>query len=267
MSVEPDPGRLYSSANLTKGTLSVDEVQALLRHWRPGETPSDFAERVRQTGIVTKRTTQRANDVVSLFRSWFLLPDDRAARRLKLFSENGGDRRTLSELIFLHKARREYVLADFTRRRFWLACHEGALYLRTSEVEEFLQDAQESQMTGQLWKPETQERLAQGITRALLDVGFLQRGPRNTREYVLYRVTDFSIAYLAYDLHLGAQTDAGLAMHPDWELFGLSREQVLDRLDALDERAGLLVQRAGSVIRITWGHHDMEGVIHAFTTG
>jgi hypothetical protein len=257
--------RPYTVTGLTKGTPSLDEIQTLLMNWRPDESPVDFAERVRREGILAKQTARRVQDlVVRIFRPWFLEPDDRAARRLKAFVEAGGDRIALNELVFLCKARNEAVLYDFTRERFWPACHDGALYLRTVDIEDFLQEAQEAGLTTKRLSSQTQARLARGIFGALTDVGFLGAERRYAREYVLYRPTDFTIAYLAYDLHLAGLTDGALVEHPDWGLFGLTREHTLDRLDVLDERAGMIVQRAGSVVSITWLHATMDEVIHAY---
>ncbi|MDY7076878.1 MAG: BrxA family protein [Chloroflexota bacterium] len=258
--------RPYTVTGLTKGTPSLDEIQTLLLHWRPSESPNDFADRVQQEGILTKQTARRVRDLVlALFRPWFLKPDDRAARRLKAFVEAGGDRRVLNELVFLYKARSEAVLYDFTLERFWPACYDGALYLRTPDIEDFLQEAQEVGRTTKRLSPQTQAVLARGISRSLTTVGFLSAERRYAREYVIYRPTDSTIAYLAYDLHLAGLTDSTLVEHPDWGLFGLTREHTLDRLDALDERAGMIVQRAGSVVSITWLHATMDEVIDAYT--
>lgn len=258
--------RPYTVTGLTKGTPSLDEIQMLLLSWRPDESPVDFAERVRREGILTKQTARRVRDMVlELFRPWFLKPDDRAARWLKTFVEADGDRQALNEMVFLYKARSEAVLYDFALERFWPTCYDGALYLRTTDVEDFLQEAQEAGRTTKRLSPQTQTRLARGIFGALTKVGFLNAERRYARAYVLYRATDFTIAYLAYDLHLAGLTDGTLVEHPDWGLFGLTREHTLDRLDALDERAGMIVQRAGSVVSITWLYTTMDEVIHAYT--
>lgn len=258
--------RPYTVTGLTIGAPSLDEIETLLLNWCPGESPSDFAERVRREGILTKRTARRVRDIVlEIFRPWFLKPDDRAARWLKAFVEADGDRRALNELVFLYKARSEAVLYDFTLERFWPACYEGDLYLRTPDIEDFLQEAQEAGRTTKRLSPQTQARLARGISGALTGVGFLNAERRYAREYVLYRATDFAVAYLAYDLHLAGLTDSTLVEHSDWGLFGLKREHTLDRLDALNERAGMIVQRAGSVVSITWLHTTMNEVIDAYT--
>jgi hypothetical protein len=266
ISLSPREKHPYTVTGLTKGAPSLDEIQTLLLHWNPNESPTDFANRVQRDGILTKQTARRVRDlVIRIFRSWFLQPDDRAARRLKAFIEMDGDRRALNELVFLYKARSEAVLHDFTLERFWPACHDGDLYLRTTDIEDFLQQAQEDGRTTKRLSSQTQARLAQGISGALTDVGFLVENRRYTREYVLYRPTDFTITYLAYDLHLAGLTDSTLVEHSDWGLFGLTREHALDRLDALDERAGMIVQRAGSVVSVTWLHATMNEVIDAYT--
>lgn len=259
-------GRHYTVTGLTKGMPSLDEIQALLLAWRPEEAPTDFADRVQRDGILTKQTARRVQDLVlRAFQPWFLKPDDRGAHWLKALVEAGGDRRTLNELVFLYKARSEAVLYDFTLKHFWPACHDGDLYLRTADIEDFLVEAQEEGRTTKRLSRQTQERLAQGIFRALTEVGFLNDDNRYAREYVLYRVTDLTVAYLAYDLHLAHIPDGLLAEASDWGLFGMTREHTLDRLAALDDRAGLIVQRAGSVVSITWLHNSMNEVIDAYT--
>ena len=81
--------------------------------------------------------------------------------------------------------------------------------------------------------------------------------------FIASRIQDLPTS--AHDLHLGAFPDGALVEHPDWCLFGLDRSHLLDRLDALPPTCGLLVQRAGSVVRITWKYSSMEEFIDAIT--
>lgn len=236
----------------------------MLQYWQPEEPILDFARRVQTQGIITKATATRLQDLILIvFKSWFLKPNKRPAEQLRQLIQVTNDRQILNELVFLYKARGEPALRDFILEQFWPAYEEGALYLRSQEVKDFLDHAQESGRTSKPWSKETIERTAQGITGALLATGLLVEEKRYLYAFTRFRPTDFSLAYLAYDLHIDEVSDAALVDHPDFRLFGLNRAKTLDRLSALPEKYGLIVQQAGSVVRITWLYRTMEEVIHA----
>jgi hypothetical protein len=71
-------------------------------------------------------------------------------------------------------------------------------------------------------------------------------------------------SYLAYDLHFTGLTDQAVIDHLDWQLFGLKRPQILQALSDIGSKCGLLVQQAGSVVRITWNFASMDEVIDAY---
>jgi hypothetical protein len=97
----------------------------------------------------------------------------------------------------------------------------------------------------------------------LREVGFLQGHRRNHHGYeiVPYDMSDEAAACLARDLYDVGVSDSALSAHTDWRLFGLSCERVYERLDKLGEERGLLIQRAGSVVSITWRVKSMEDLI------
>ncbi len=254
------------TVGLSKASSAIDEVRLLLQTWMPGEDDQEFLQRVRESGLLGRQTAQRTYDLVfRVFRYRLMRPNDQPARRLKRLVEQNGDSQTFKELLFLYTARADALLYDFTIERFWLAQNGGELYLRPEDVQDFLKEAVEDGRLPRSWTPSTQVKISRSVIGALRDFGFLYEDRRGYREIVEVRPTNFTIAYLAYDLHLAGLTDGALAEHPDWGLFGLTREHALDRLDALGERAGMIVQRAGSVVSITWLHTTMDEVIHAYT--
>ncbi len=255
---------LYTVSSLIKGSISLDEVRTLLLNWRPDELVIDFAHRVQSQGILTKATATRLQDLVLIvFKTWFLKPDQRPAEQLQQLFQHTNDRQILNELLFLYRARGEPALKDFMLEQFWPTYEEGALYLRPQEVQDFLNHAQESGRSKKPWSKNTIERTAQGMMAALLAAGLLVEEKRYQYAFARFRPSDFSLAYLAYDLHLSGVSDAALVEHPDFQLFGLNRERTLERLSALPEQYGLIVQQAGSVVRITWLYNTMDEVIHA----
>ena len=261
----PSGKRLYTITGLIKGTATLDELSTLLIHWDDKEPPVLYARRVQAEGILTKATSKRAEDIVlESFRPWFLEPSSRAALTLRALVKSVAERQILKELIFLYKARTEAVLYDYVTERFWNAYNEGALYLQMSEIKDFLQFAQQNGRVEHSWADYTRERLAYGILRALKEVGILHEEKRFLYAFAPIEINPFTVAYLAYDLHLTGLTDSALVEHSDWQLFGMNRGRVLERLSDLGEPGGMVVQQAGSVVRITWLYKSLDEVIHAY---
>lgn len=257
--------RIYKTSTLTKGAPSFEELRTLFLNWNRDEQPLDFAKRLREDGILVKRTAQRADDLVlSIFRPWFLSPDKKAAERIQKILGKNVDWQNLNELFLLYKSRAEAVLYDFLILKFWMQFQDGALYLRKSDVDDFLHDAVQKNMIEKQWSENTKTRLIQGMFVALKDAGFLKEEKQNLYAFVNYRVSSFMFAYLAYDLHFTGLTDLAVIDHPDWQLFGLKRPQILQVLSDIGSKCGLLVQQAGSVVRITWNYASMDEVIDAY---
>jgi hypothetical protein len=257
--------RTYKITSLIKGTASLDELRALFLGWRPDESSLDFSKRVRAEGILTKQTAYRTDDLVlRVFRPWFLTPDTTAAERLQKIVQKNTDWHILNELILLYKSRAELVLYDFLTNRLWTQFHEGALYLRLADIEDFLSEAREAGFIENEWASYTKTRLAYALLRAIKEVGFVKEEKRELYSLVNYRVSDFFITYLAYDLHWAGLTDLAIVEHPDWFLFGLNRSQVIQKLSDLGEQSGIVMQQAGSVVRITWVYKSMNEVIDAY---
>lgn len=254
------------TVGIAKGAAAIPEIRTLLQHWTPGEEPLAFLKRIQQSDALGKQTAQRTRDMVMrVFYPRLLTPDDRAARYLKQVLASGGNGQTFKELLFLYEARTEDLLYDFTTLKFWPACRSGALLMEIDDVLAFFDKAVQSGQLPTPWSKQVQVKVARGVLGALREFGLIREDTRGHREIVPYRMTSGSVAYLAHELHFRGLPDAAVVEHPDWGLFGLGRDQVLDRLDPLGPAIGLLVQRAGSVVRITWTHSSMESLINALT--
>jgi hypothetical protein len=255
--------RRYTVA-IAKGSAAIGDIKTMLSYWTPEQTQEEFLQCIQQSGVLGKHTARRTSDLFrEVFRPRLLTPDDRAARALKRFLEAGGDSQTFKEMLFLYEARAEDLLYDFTTLKFWPACRAGVLWMTPDDVLSFFDEAVQDGRLPKQWSSQVQIKIARGVLGALREFGFLREDKRGHREVVTYRVSDAGVAYLAHDLHFSGLSDAAVVEHPDWGLFGLGRNQVLERLDALSRSDGLIVQRAGSVVRITWTHATMESLIDA----
>lgn len=266
LSATQERDRRYAVTGLIKGAAAIEEIRALLLHWIPGEDSQTLLARVQASGLLGKATAYRTQDMVMrVFAPRLLLPINAPALYLKSYVEAGGHEQTFREMLLLHEARAEDILYDFICLKFWPAYQRGELWLRLSDALEFLDEAVQRGHITEKWSASTRTRTAQALIKSLTEFGFLRGSRSQQREVVPYRITDDGLAYLAYDLHFAGLSDGAVVEHPDWGVFGLGRSHLLDRLDALGEAAGLLVQRAGDVVRISWAHSSMESVIHALT--
>ncbi len=55
--------------------------------------------------------------------------------------------------------------------------------------------------------------------------------------------------------------------HPDWGLFGLGREDVLEEMKKLSLQGLLIVQAVGDVIRISWKYPNLETLCDVLARG
>lgn len=254
----------YKTTRLMIGNFPLEEIRILLQNWLPGERNADFTKRLIDYGILDKKTASAVVGKVRMFKGWFEYPDDRAARRLQNLVVRGIDSQILRELVFLYKTRTERVLRDFTVDVYWPAVQRGEIYLSSQTVYEFIHQKQSSGHLNSALTKSVVIHLQRAITGSLVNAGLLEQR-KNVWELLTYRFSDNLVAYLAYDLHFDDQSDNSLVDNADWMLFGMDREHIIDRLSQLDKRYGLVIQHAGSLVRITWLYSSMDEVLDAYT--
>lgn len=261
---EMSTDRRYTIA-LCKGAALVDETRTLVQHWTPGEEVGHFVDRVLRENVLARATAYRTKDIVRrVFARRFLFPTDTPARRLKRLANKKSLRKLFTEVLFLYAARADHLLHDFTTQVFWPACRRGRSVLATEDVLAFLAEAADSGRIERPWSLRVQADMAARVLGTFRDIGFLREEQRGRKAIVPYHLSDEGVAYLARELHDKGLSDSAVCNHPDWKLFGLDRARVLGRLDNLAEDFGLVVQRAGSVVRITWKQGSVEELIDDF---
>lgn len=244
----------------------IEETRRLLEHWQPDETVDTFARRVQEQGILGNATAYRTRDVVRrVFAPRYLRPTDKPARLLQKLLLSGLPHRVFTELLFVFTARQDPLVYDFTIREFWPAVRRGRHVIDTDPMLSFLSEAHYDGRLENQWSESVAVRIARCVLGLLRDIGFIREVTRGRREIVNYRMSDQGLAVLARELHESGVTDSSLCSHQDWQLFGMLPAEVLERLDAIGEHRGLIVQRAGSVTRFTWTIESLEELIDALT--
>lgn len=240
----------------------IEETRCLLDSWRPREPLDDFARRVQEQGLLGNATAYRTRDLVRrVFAPRFLRPTDMPARILQRVLSSGLPRRVFTELLFVFAARQDPLVYDFTMREYWPSVRRGKLVLSSDAVISFLCEARNDGRLDNQWSEKVSVRVARSVLGLLRDVGLLRESVRGLKDIVSYRMSDQGAAVLARELHESGVADSSLCTHADWELFGMAHSEVVERLDGLGEHRGVIVQRAGSVVDLTWTVKSVEELI------
>ena len=249
--------RLYTT-QLQAGLGLLDETRALLTLWRPGMNGPTLFDAALSSGAFPGVTARRLRNVVAeCFAPRYLVDSGAPATHLQMLLDRLPTPQ-IAELMYLFTARANLVLADFARSVYWPKYAAGAGTLTAKDARNFIQRALDDERMGKRWSDTTARRVSGYLLGACEDYGLLRRVSRTNLEIFAPRMSVNVAAYLAHDLHFAGLGDARVISHEDWQLFGLSTEDVLDELKRVGSEGHLIVQTGGGVTRLSWKHENME---------
>ena len=248
------------TAQLQAGLGLVDETRALLDLWLPGMSAMSLQETALHSGMFSTMTARRLRNIVKeCFAPRYLVRDAAPARHLKVLKVSVA-KADLAQLMFLFTCRANPILADFVRDVYWARYQAGHRSITNAEARSFVVRGIEEGKTAKPWSDSVIRKNAAYLTGCCADYGLLEPGLRKERRILPFRISPVSAAYLAYDLHFRGMGDEAVVSHPDWALYGLSRQDVLEELKRLSLRGLLIVQAAGEIVRVSWKQPSMEAL-------
>ena len=257
--VQPAP---RYTARAIKGTALLDEMRALLRAWRPGETSAAFRARVGAEDLLGKATASRRDDLVRLvFEPRFLAADQEPAASMRRLLSSRGSGPWFSQLCLLAAARADAVVRDtatvfLSERRV-----HGAGTVSTPDLMRFLEIQEGHGCMAQPWSLGVRKSVAQHVLHQLTELGVLGEPRRGVRSLAAYAPSALSIAWLACDLHRHGTSDAALVAHPDWQVWQFQEHDVREAIHRLSDVGLWLYQGAGSTVRIAWTWSDWDAAL------
>jgi len=254
---------LYTT-QLGAGLGVIEKTRTLLDLWEPGMNASQLFQRALDSGNFPNMSARRLRNLISeCFTPRYLVDSDYPAAILKKL-ERSLTLTEFTQLLFLYTCRANLILADFIREVYWNNYISGQEAISNEEAREFVLKANQQGKTVKPWSENMIERVAGYLTRCCADFGLLEPGRKSTRSIIPYRIESRVAAFLGYDLHFRGLGDNAMIAHPDWELFGMDKGDVLSELKRLSLKGFFIVQAAGDVIRIGWNYkswREFAGVI------
>ena len=257
------------TTQLQAGLGLLNETKALLELWSPGKSAPQLYQEALQSGWFPNVTARRLrNVVVECFAPRYLIaeaervPADDLKQLVGSLSSND-----VSQLMLIFTSRANPILGDFIREVYWVRYSGGYSEISNLDARVFVERAVDDGKTLKRWSESTIRRVAAYLTGSCADYGLLERGTKSNRRILALRISSITATFLAYDLHFANNGDNALLSHPDWQLFGLGREDVLDELKRLSLKGVLIVQAAGDIVRISWKQPNMEALCDVLTQG
>lgn len=258
--------RTYTT-KLGAGQGIIEETRILLDLWQVGMSANSLYELALTSGQFHKMTARRVrNLVVEGFSPRYLIEGGKPAIYLKELKKILPSRE-FTQILFIYTCRTHSILYDFISQVYWSAYSSGRDSLSIEESREFVVRANQDGRTTSPWSDNVVVRVSSYLNGTCADFGLLEQGRKGIRRILPYRVEPWVIVYLAYDLHFTGNGDNSVLSHPDWVLFGMDRNDVLNEFKRLALQGWWIIQSAGDVTRIEWQYQSMEELINAFTQG
>ena len=258
--------RSYTT-QLQAGLGLVSETKTLLDLWAPGMSAKKLYEAALASGRFPTVTARRLrNIVIECFAPRYLIAGGKPAEHLRRLvpAVPTGE---LTQLLLVFTCRANPILGDFVRQVYWPRYEGGYTEITNNDARAFVERAIDDGKTIKRWSDATVRRVSGYLTGCCADYGLLEPGLRSSRRILPFRISPNVAAYLAHERHFAGIGDNALLIDENWQLFGLSREDVLEEIKRLSRKAMLIVQSSGEAIRISWKLKDMEALCDVLSQG
>ena len=249
------------STQLQAGLGLVEETESLLGLWLPGMSVPELYQLALQSGRFPRITARRLRNVVAeCFAPRYLVDDGAPAKCLKTLEPRIGTP-AFRQLMFLFTSRANPILADFVRQVYWQQYAAGQATASNEDAQRFIRRSLDDGKMVKRWSESTVKRVSGYLVGCCADYGLLDDRRGSSGRILPFRILTATTAYLAYDLHLRLGLgDNALLEHQDWQLFGLSRQDVLEELKVVALKGILIVQAAGHAVKLGWKYDNMEAL-------
>ena len=242
---------------LAKGCGLMEETLALLSVYQEGMTKDELAEYVHQHNILSKCTAQRSQDIVKIvFYSRFMRRNPNVAYWLKTIRGKGLMLPQFNQLLMLYCARDNAVFYDYLTNEFMEMKEDRKTTVPKDSTMNYIKKIADSCPVK--WGDTIQRRLSTYLKALLRDFDMIDK----KGAILPYEIANFTVLYLMHELHFAGLSDVAIWDHEDWQLFGLDKYGVLERIMELNLKGGYIAQSTGDLMTISWNYQTMEEFIN-----
>ena len=242
---------------LGKGAGLIDETLSLISIYEEEMTKESLAKVVHDTNILSKCTDQRSMDIVKIiFYSRYMKRNPKVPVWLKNIRNKGLMLSQFKQLLMLYSMRDNAVVYDYVLKELNALKTSSKTSLPKDSVLNFVKEIVNQNLAS--WGDSVIKRLSASLKCMLSDFELIDKRGR----ILPYEAANFTILYLMHELHFAGLSDVAIWNHEDWQLFGLDKYQLKDRILEQNIRGGYIAQCTGDLMTISWNYNSMEEFIN-----
>ena len=250
---------LYASKIIKAGALLPD-TKTLFAHWDGSLSVAENLAHLRQDNVFGKASRSRIEDILRIFSQRYLR-DPAVIEALTTLVSKRVPSETLDPILYFHSAKADNLLRDAVTEILAPIQGRGDTEVTVDDFIRVLTKWVEEGKTAGEWSGPTIVRIAQGLLSALRDFGILEGASKKRISPMYLPVNAF--CHIAFCLHQEQPSGMRLLVHPDWNLFFLSREAVERFFIEAHQHRLLEYHAVGRVIRITFPASSLQEYAHA----
>lgn len=246
------------TAQFAQGASLINETLVLLPAYQEGMTRRQFSKYVIDNGLMPSCTDRRITNVVEeVFFKRFVERNSALPKWLTTIREGGLLLEEFRQILMVYCARDMALYYNFIIDVLNVLRQQGCDTMDKSSTVEYLVRLQDE---GKIdWRETVHKKVSSSLNTALKN--FDQVSSKG--KILDSRPSDFTFLYFLHELHFAGLSDPAIVNDTDWQLFNLTKEDVISRIMDLNIKGGYIAQRSGDLITISWNHKTMEEFIDA----
>lgn len=255
--------RKYSAALSSKAGL-VDETFTALRFIANGKSEEALRVAFLEEDVLGKDTHENRRAIWTRLRQRFLSDWDRAKTLAKIATiESNYDSARL--FIYYEFCLSETILYDAVIEKVYVRYVNGFTGIEISDLQTWLDSSQNEHPEIKEWSPQTRKKVLSNILTVLRDYGLMSGVARKKFERVF--VPTSLAGYVLYSLkdHLVQFGPLTVINSPDWHLFWLDENDVVNLLKEMTHEGICNFQKQGEVMTLNLKWQNLEEYVEAIT--
>ena len=249
------------TTQLSAGLGLTEETKSLFNLFEPGMTVALMLDKALESGAFANITARRLRNIIAECFFPRYLRNNNVAHLVKVLILKLTEAE-LSQVFFYYTAKANPILADFVTDVYWQKYAAGYSALHVEDAKDFIVLGLQNGRMQTMWSDSTIKKVTSYILGCLVDYNFLTVENSKERRINPPRISDKLAVYLAYELHFTGLGDNAVINHTDWQLFGLSPDDVREAMKSLALNKHWIIQTAGEVVQMSWTYKNREEVIN-----